>query len=137
MNDSFDIWVKVRQFRIIPRVILKENFMINLNCLCQQKSCRIQTRIFKGCLHLQFCALRLTCWRVCVKLTRASRTNCSEPQVDILLHRLFWVHCLQQDDNRNVQNRTCGKAFTFFTDERKLSWESLIHLIWINSFPAG
>ena len=48
-------------------------------------------------------------WRlgVCVWLTRASRTNYSESFADILLQRLSCVYYIHQDDNRNVQNRTC------------------------------
>lgn len=43
---------------------------------------------------------------VLIKLTRASRKNRSKSFAEILLHRVSWVHCVQQDDNRETKKIT-------------------------------
>ena len=58
----------------------------------------------------RFHASRLTSW--CMYETDESITNCSQSQVDILLHALSRVYCINEDDNRSLQIHTCKRSFT-------------------------
>ena len=60
----------------------------------------------KGCLPVRFCALRLTSWSMC--LTHESVEDKLQRIVSgYLLFWLPWVYYIHQNDNRNVQSRTC------------------------------